>query len=980
MKLIRIIPLILIALVLIPSIYAAGYWNTSYAYRKYINCTNMTFGVPLLINSSWSGSGRMNGGYGLKIDGVPQYIWTYCAGNTTALYFTNSTKYAIANATKRLPFDIENGTGVPFNSSGVWKPLDYIGVFHMRNTSGIKGTNTSAHWISNRPPTATGLDYLFNGDSVNTTVIGALGATFNLMLFYTPHITYPSTAYGGIFEKFSSDDYGCIFGSTNQTMRCLMSGSYCDRTFNFGNMNNRTYMITLIHNGTNSSVYENYTLLPSSSKACTYSWTIADKGLQVGLGDRDARQFNGYIDEIRISNSSIKATNLTRIYNNFKGTIGFGNIFTSITTGMPPIVYYNDNSTVNVFRGGYANYTLIINKSSWTDANASLIWNGTKYSPTKTGTGNWTFRYNKLFPNSPGKSISYYWIMNSTNINGTLTNQLTSSNTQNIVDITFGVCAGSLNTSALNINIYNENNNLFLNNTYIYGNYNYWISDKTSPTNGTFSFTIYNDSISNTNNFEGNNQTTSDASDFDINVTFTALKYSIISQVSFLFKNMASPLTLRSTDLNFTVRLNNCTEGNKIYNHSWHLAPLNKSFSMNFTLSNYSTYLIPNTQYCYQLRSLNVSSSYNELYYNSIPQSFTGSLFTYSSQNLNTHNTFYGNGTSIKLNEISLSSVNSSFCIYPSTGYLHLDMEIFYNTSFLERYYLLNASLSNSLTTLTLYGISDSTGYETAKVSLVDLSYSPLINYYVKLLRWYPSKAAWELVQMDKSDEFGNTYFHVLQTNTDYKFVIQDYDTTLKTTSPVKFFKPYGGDIINIIAVNIDASQEGIFTSYNYSYNNVSKIFIFNYNDVSGITTKMNLQAYTDGSTGRVLWCNSNASGSAGSINCNVSRATGSVSFIVTRTAGSISVIFGTTISTLVNELYKAMESSGMGKDSIFYSAILVGIILLAGAYQPITLLLSIPIGLILINLLGISNFVTYAMLIGSAIFALVLGILVKKW
>jgi hypothetical protein len=138
----------------------------------------------------------------------------------------------------------------------------------------------------------------------------------------------------------------------------------------------------------------------------------------------------------------------------------------------------NENLKINI---SYDN-------SFYTSISANLIYNGTSYTGTKTGTGqNITFDKSIIIPLVTSlTNNTFYWVFSLTNSSGT-TKFNSTFNNQTVNPITFGICNSSLTTKYLNITFADEGNYSKINNVSIsYSLFYYWISDATVNKSLTF--------------------------------------------------------------------------------------------------------------------------------------------------------------------------------------------------------------------------------------------------------------------------------------------------------------------------------------------------------------------------------------------------------------------------------------------------------------------------------------------------------------
>lgn len=112
-----------------------AWWNSSYPFRYYINCSGIDSGTPIVINGS--------AGFVLPGDNSPQIVWTNCAP-ALYLYFNNSEQYDIGTETQRKAYEVEVGNRSSFNISDVWDG-NYTMVYHM---SSVNGSQKTEHLMS----------------------------------------------------------------------------------------------------------------------------------------------------------------------------------------------------------------------------------------------------------------------------------------------------------------------------------------------------------------------------------------------------------------------------------------------------------------------------------------------------------------------------------------------------------------------------------------------------------------------------------------------------------------------------------------------------------------------------------------------------------------------------------------------------------------------------------------------------------------
>ena len=958
--------LILIVLALIiPISVSATWWDSSYSYKRPINCTDVTSDVPIIIN----------GTSGVKIGGVTQYIWTKCRGANTALYYNSYTDYAVANDTTQIPMDIEKGNGTGYNPTSVWD--GFALAYHLHDLSDSASGGYTLTKVSSPNATTSGIfdgGYDLDGtdDYLNTTYSNDLGRNVSFVIWI--NTSSGINPYSGfIYNGNGGTDNGLIIDSDDTKLRFIIQDSSCYQiiTPTIDINNGVPHQLSVIMTGANDLIYIDGIL--QGNTTCTKNIAGFSSDWMLGSGQLGyPRKYNGILDEAWIFTGSssmdyLNAGALSISYNNYLGTAGYGGIGAEEES---LVVSYWNNGTTPILEGSSAYYMLEVNKSSLIDVNATLYVNGSSYIPTKTGTGNWTFTKEVPTPLVGGHNITYYWIMTISTPSITKS-ETTPSYNQEITNWLIGDCGTITNTTALTFNVYDEDTLSALNSSKLNGALTCWIYNKSYEQNFTFSKTSSSDSLGSTKeNVERTGDYGSNFKDsytFDFWTTSTA----IITAISFKTNGSCSGT--------FNLTLYHTTDWSILLNDSFALSGVDYGHR-DYGLNNYSDFIYPSASEKYRLvlSAPNISSCYINTSYDFSQNDNSGLVRFGQEPVLILSGNPAPTDNFLNVSSVSLGS-SPKLCIYPNTTSLHCDGIITNKVGYTHWWYLINASVSNQSQEVSMYNYNSTANTETANINLVDMDYSELSGYIIKMMRYYPSENAWRQVQMSKSDQFGSSYFHVRQEDTDYKFIVQDYDNIKKTTSIVRFFKPTGEDIVQTIAIDTSTSASSTFTGYSYNYNKTSKIFNFTWADTSGLTTKMIVQAYTSSTDGRVLWCNKSLSSSTGTIICNLSNSAGTVFVTAYRKATNGFPLFNYLIETRITGFYDALKSAGMGNEGIFYAGILAVVIIMAGSFYPLSLLISLPVSLAFIMLLGITNFLTLTVLIGSAIMALVLGLMVKR-
>jgi len=690
------------------------------------------------------------------------------------------------------------------------------------------------------------------------------------------------------------------------------------------------------------------------------------------MGGTANRWVNGSIKDVRIYNYSLTPSQVKMVYNNSEWlTEGNFTIMDNLTfrarsyngTGWTAEATANEDYTVAItqsyasaiFEGEKANYEFNITKGDNVLSTTSFLYYNTteEWTPTKTTGLIDEYTYQNIFGLIGDGVKSIVWKYNLTSIEGVYSGNLSANQTINSLLLT--ACGDSSNSTTLIWGMYHEDDLALLSTPDINGYITYWNPDN-SATTRTFAFGDLNVSAGYTLGSTDSRDTGggSSTSAGTIDTKFNVYEQSIITAIT------GSGTGATCDDVTVTIYQGECGSATTLYTTTVN-ATTAKYWGIALGLDNFTTPLQPGTDYCIRYTDAGCTSYVSGL------SSYSGSIFSYSSQ--------YTISDQYLTFRTAVSD-GIALCLSNTTATINADGYIQYNGTYKHRYYMLNQSLNGSITSIFLYNYNTTTDKSTLDAQTVTSAYVGYPNLYVKLMRYYPSENLYRLVQMDKSDEFGKSYFHVKEEE-DYKFIIQDYTTILKTTNALKFYCPTVDDCIVKIVVSETPSSFAEFTDYTTSYDETTRIFTLIYNDVTGDTDGVTVTAVSHEDNGTRLWCNTSATGATGTLTCNLTGIEGIVYINAYRTASPEKPFYMQIIELIKSGLYDILNGEGLGNEGFFWAGILAIIIVFAGAMNPLTLIISTPLALVLVYALGMVNFINLTFIVLAVIMALVLGTLI---
>lgn len=205
------------------------------------------------------------------------------------------------------------------------------------------------------------------------------------------------------------------------------------------------------------------------------------------------------------------------------------------------------------------------------------------------------------------------------------------------------------------------------------------------------------------------------------------------------------------------------------------------------------------------------------------------------------------------------------------------------NTGYLNKYYIQDVLISNVTTYLTLYNFKYPASISTLQWSLKDYTWASYANSIGIMERYYPTLHTWNVVQMDKSGEFGNLYYNIYETTVDYRFKF--YDSTLSNllyeTQSLKFICTSG--YCSATTQIVPSETEPVNINPTESFNSNTSILTVSWNDPTGDTQWVNVLVEKVTMSQSTLICDYTTYSTSGSYSCNTTGYSGTAMVTVTR-------------------------------------------------------------------------------------------------
>ena len=623
---------------------------------------------------------------------------------------------------------------------------------------------------------------------------------------------------------------------------------------------------------------------------------VTNPYLEIGTPDNNYEwnySGNYFIEQITNDLSSI--INSTKSICNCSGCINTTNNCTI------PFLFHNDNEgiikysdiNINLFKAVYTPGTLVnINNISKTDLFENQNWTLSCSANDGTDNSSWM--------NSSQITITAHTYINITNpVNGSNT----SSNTMNITyELLHNTTAN--NISYYNISLLNSDgsfNNTIIGNNSVNENY-YWTGLLINNSAGTYMIRI--DAINSTGDTFATGTTT-------FNITTDAiLNITAIDNVTGTpISNFSITLTFLTSNTSTTLNsTNNATIFGIFKNNNYTIRFISDAYNQTINYeSNNSNYQTVILNIMFPSQGLCNPGETPSLFFNLLDEEDMSVLTGTFNYNFNvtigeTNYLVYGNITSTNLSLcINASSeqnwnVNNGEVQYFSSGYVD------------RRYYVFSGTrISNETTNITLYDLNSSSA-TVFGISATAQDLEIYDNNYVTLVRWYPELNEYNIVDMGRTDDLGNTVLYVETNDVDYRMGIYELDGTLiYLASPIRmicYTSPCNYNLKSIISSTTSLSiVENI--QYSLTFNETTSIWSFTFNDPSQTTQTMNFSVYKLTGNNEIEICNNHVSAYTGAISCNTSGYTGTLKGVVKRSASPFSS-FITKIVSVTTSSFKS--------------------------------------------------------------------------
>lgn len=275
-----------------------------------------------------------------------------------------------------------------------------------------------------------------------------------------------------------------------------------------------------------------------------------------------------------------------------------------------------------------------------------------------------------------------------------------------------------------------------------------------------------------------------------------------------------------------------------------------------------------------------------------------------------------------------------------------INLEDLEGLGYTERTYsLFRQSYNNETTHFPLF-LQDGSGSNII-IQVQDSGLQPLEGYYVDIERYYPSDGGYEIIERQVTDIYGQFVSQLVENTIKYRFIFKNESgSVVKTTGDLTIacraticVLPF---VIEDTGDDFDRFENVTDYDWSFSFNNITNVFTFIWNDISGVSATNRIEVKRRLWNGTTIVCNNTSTATSGTLTCDVGSQKASYQAQVFRRVGSGSERRIAAISASVGTDWRTF-----GREGLIWSFFLLMTMIAVGYWKPI-----IGIGLYLIGII----------------------------
>jgi hypothetical protein len=230
---------------------------------------------------------------------------------------------------------------------------------------------------------------------------------------------------------------------------------------------------------------------------------------------------------------------------------------------------------------------------------------------------------------------------------------------------------------------------------------------------------------------------------------------------------------------------------------------------------------------------------------------------------------------------------------------------------------------------------------------------------------------------MDKSDEFGQIFFNIIEESEDYKLIFEYESNEIYNTGNLKFICIAGICTFTFTMESVEAIAAAIDIHPTYNYDNNTDMVTLTWNDPSNSVDNVTLDVELIGPS-RTIICHSNSNNYSGQYSCNISSYYGTIT-VKLKEYGSLTTPISRYITHLsITDLIDLPTFDR--NDTTFWIGGVIATISIAGALiSPVLAIIFAIFGLIAVSYLNFNVMITLAFVIPAVIIGIIISILMRN-
>ena len=286
----------------------------------------------------------------------------------------------------------------------------------------------------------------------------------------------------------------------------------------------------------------------------------------------------------------------------------------------------------------------------------------------------------------------------------------------------------------------------------------------------------------------------------------------------------------------------------------------------------------------------------------------------------------------VTYNDVNENVSSWNFCLTPASATYRGEITIQYDANLYSQnyYYLVNTTLTNATSNITLYLLNESKTTLTT-ITTYDRATFPYAGLYSRIQQYDVGTDTYYTVAMTKANHEGNDIAYLYWYDTLYKMVILENNTILQTTNPFKI--SYTPQTFRIVPDESPNYLKFENVQYSLTYNNITGNVVLTFTTGDARVTSGCLRVLKQTATNETQVCNTCETSSSATVYCNL-LPYGNGTYISTFYAtGSLSNI--DTLEVTIGVLHELYNLIG-NEDASFYAFLLAGIVWVFFMVNPV--------------------------------------------